>query len=132
MAIACSQCGVHLPPAGRFNRYLGQWVCSRECGHAAGDRSGCLRWDCGCTHYAKRRRLLRDHRVNMRVMDDVILDYGLDEELEARLVRETGNTNFFLGQDVDLDEPSDAKTPTSSSAPPWMACVPKRPTSGPR
>ncbi len=99
-------------PTGRFNRrYPGQWVCSRECGHAAGDRSGCLRWNCGCTDYAKKWRLLREHRVNMRVMDDVILDNGLDEELEDRLVQETGNTNFFLGLDADLDEPSDAEDP---------------------
>ena len=27
------------------------------------------------------------------------------------MVRETGNTNFFLGMDVDLDEPSDADDP---------------------
>ena len=99
-------------PTGRANgRYLGQWMCSRECEHAAGDRSGCLRWNCGCTDYAKKRRLLREHRVNMRVMDDVILENGLDEELEDRLVQETGNTNFFLGLDADLDEPSDAEDP---------------------
>ena len=99
-------------PTGRANgRYLGQWMCSRECEHAAGDRSGCLRWNCGCTDYAKKRRLLREHRVNMRVMDDVILENGLDEELKDRSVRETGNANFFLGMDVDLDEPSDAEDP---------------------
>ena len=86
-------------------------MCSRECGHAAGDRSACLGWNCGCRDYAKKRRLLREHRVNMRVMDDVILENGLDEELEDRLVQETGNTNFFLGLDADLDEPSDAEDP---------------------
>ena len=36
---------------------------------------------------------------------------GLGEELESLLVRETGNANFFLGLDVDLDEPSDAEDP---------------------
>ena len=114
MALVCSQCGVCLPtpPAGQLNRrYLGRWVCSRECGHAAGDRSGCLRWNCGCTNYAKRRRLLRDHRINMRVMDDVIEDHGLGEELENRLVEATGNVNFFLGLDAELDESSDADDP---------------------
>ena len=30
----------------------------------------------------------------MRVMDDVINDHGLAEELEDRMVEETGNTNF--------------------------------------
>ena len=53
-------------------------ICSRECEHAAGDRFDYLRWNCECTDYAKKRRLLREHRVNMRVMDDVILENGLD------------------------------------------------------
>ena len=92
-------------------RYLGQWVCSRKCSHAAGDRSGCLSWDCGCTHYSKRRRLLREHRVKMRIMDDVITDHGLEDELEDRLMWETGNSNFFLGIDAGMDEPSDAEDP---------------------
>ena len=92
-------------------RYQGQLVCSRECGHAAGDRSGCLGWHCGCTGYAKRRRWLRGHRVNMRIMDDLLFDNGLDEELEDRLLQETGNTNFFLGLDAHLDEASDAEDP---------------------
>ena len=47
----------------------------------------------------------------MRVMDNVIHENGLDEELEDRLIDETGNTNFWLGQDVDLDEPSDEEDP---------------------
>ena len=44
-------------------------------------------------------------------MDDVILENGLEEELETRLFEETGNANFFLGFDADLDEPSDAENP---------------------
>ena len=47
----------------------------------------------------------------MRIMDDVILENGLGEELETRLVEETGNTNFFLGLDADLDEQSVAEDP---------------------
>ena len=47
----------------------------------------------------------------MRVMDDVIVENGLEEELEDRLIEETGNTNFFLGLDVHLDEPSDTEDP---------------------
>ena len=37
MPLACSHCGVHLPtPPGPDNmRYLGQWMCSKECAHAA-------------------------------------------------------------------------------------------------
>ena len=44
-------------------------------------------------------------------MDDVILENGLDDELEDRLAQETGNANFFLGLDADLDEPSEAEDP---------------------
>ena len=108
MALACSQCGSPLPAP---RQYLGQWMCSRECSHAAGDRSGCLGWNCGCTAYAKMRRFLRDHRVNMRVMEELIFEEGLEEELEDRLVDFTGNTNFFLGFDANLDESSDAEDP---------------------
>ena len=54
---------------------------------------------------------MRQHRINMRVMDDVIVENGLQAELEDRLIHETGNANFFLGRDADLDEPSDAEDP---------------------
>ena len=114
MAPVCSQCGVQLPapPAGQFNkRYLDQWVCSRECGHAAGDRSGCLAWDCGCTRYAKKRRLLREHRVQMRVMQDVIYGNQLEDEAQAALEEEGGDGFFFLGTDSELDEASDVSDP---------------------
>ena len=55
--------------------------------------------------------MLRDHRVKMRIMDDVITDNNLGQELEDRLIDETGNTNFFLGIDTDMDEPSDVEDP---------------------
>ena len=61
----------------------------------------------GCTAYAKKRRLLRQHRENMRVMDNLIQEHGLDQELEDRLIDETGNTNFFLGDDDFMDEDSE-------------------------
>ena len=63
------------------------------------------------TPYAKKRRLLREHRRNMRVMDDVIEDHGLGDELEGRMVDETGNTNFWLGYHSSLDEGSDGDDP---------------------
>ena len=114
MPLACSHCGVHVPtpPAPGTMRYLGQWMCSKECAHAAGDRSACRGWDCGCTRYAKKRRLLRAHRVCMRIMEDLIHENGLDEVLEERLIEATDNTNFCLGSDPeDMDEPSDAEDP---------------------
>ena len=47
----------------------------------------------------------------MRVMDDVIDEHGLSPELEGRLIDETGNTNFWLGEDTDMDEDSDQEDP---------------------
>ena len=44
-------------------------------------------------------------------MDDVIDDHGLSPELEGRLIDETGNTNFWLGEDTDMDEDSDQEDP---------------------
>ena len=47
----------------------------------------------------------------MRVMNDVIEDHGLDDELEERLVDETGNSNFWLGICSEMDEDSDQADP---------------------
>ena len=44
-------------------------------------------------------------------MDDVIDEHGLSPELEGRLIDETGNTNFWLGEDTDMDEDSDQEDP---------------------
>ena len=75
----------------------------------------CVCWrDCGCTGYAKKRRLLREHRRKMRVMDELIEDHGLEEELQERLVDETGNTNFWLGEHEVMDEGSDQEDPEAA------------------
>ena len=42
-------------------------------------------------------------------MDELIEDHGLDEELEDRMVAETGNTNFWLGYIESMDEESDGE-----------------------
>ena len=50
----------------------------------------------------------------MRVMDDLIADHNLGQELEDRLIEETGNTNFWLGEDTGrggMDEDSDQEDP---------------------
>ena len=109
MALVCGRCNVTSDLPGLW--WQNRWYCSAFCSHAAGDRTACNGWNCGCTNYAKKRRLLRDHRINMRVMDAVISENGLQEELEDRLVQETGDTNFWLGQDSFLDEPSDTEDP---------------------
>ena len=48
----------------------------------------------------------------MRIMEDLIHEHGLDEELDERLIEETGNVNFWLASDPEeMDEPSDAEDP---------------------
>ena len=48
----------------------------------------------------------------MRVMDDLIEDHDLTDELQERLIDETGNTNFWLGEDPGgMDEGSDQEDP---------------------
>ena len=44
-------------------------------------------------------------------MNDVIEDNGLEDELEERLIEETGNTNFWLGVDSNMDADSDGEDP---------------------
>ena len=106
----CQQCHVSKPLPGCF--WMDKWYCSNICRHDAGDRTGCLGWECGCTQYAKKRRLLRAHRIQMRIMDDLIDDNDLHDELEERMVEETGNTGFWLGYDSEgLDESSDKEDP---------------------
>ena len=79
----------------------------RACGQC-----GALR-ECGCTRYAKKRRLLRRHRAQMRVMMDLIDDNDLQDELETELDA-TGNDNYWLGDHSDMDEPSDAEDPEAA------------------
>ncbi len=105
----CSQCNKEKSNPGCF--YLDKWYCSSRCRHDAGDRTACLRWDCGCTRYAKKRRLLRRHRDQMRIMDDFIRDQDLEDEMEERLIESTGDAGFFLGSDSEMDEASDKEDP---------------------
>ena len=74
---------------------------------------------CSCTRYAKKRRLLRQHRVEMRIMSELIEEHGLDGELEERTIEETGNTGFWLGEDADgpsaMDEGSDQEDPEAAA-----------------
>ena len=59
----------------------------------------------------------------MRVMDDVINDYGLAEELEDRMIEETGNTNFYLGQQSGMDEDSEQDDPEAIANNKVHACL---------
>jgi hypothetical protein len=87
----------------------GQRYCNTRCAHDAGDRTLC-REGCGCTAYARKRRLLRKHRAAMRVMRDLIEEARMGDVLEERLAEEDA-PNFWLDYDTDMDESSGAEDP---------------------
>lgn len=63
------------------------------------------------TRYSRKRRLLRQHREQMRVMEDLIWDHDLQADLDLRMYHETGNTQAWLGHHAFMDEDSDASDP---------------------
>ena len=74
--------------------------------------------NCGCTGFAKKRRLLRKHRVQMRIMEQMITDYGLADMLEAELMDEDDACGFWLGHDTGsegMDENSDGEDPEAEA-----------------
>ena len=93
MVSLCGTCGGEL----RMRLPYGDLVyCSTRCQHAAGSRVFCGVLDnCGCTPYAKRRRVLRQTRDTVRDMLEIIMNNGLEDELTGILVPN------------DLDEPHD-------------------------
>ena len=112
MALVCGQCRAPFAATGLW--WQERWFCCAVCSHAAGDRTACHGRSCGCTAYAKKRRWLRAHRDELRIARDLLAERGLDAELETRLIRETGNTRFWLGFDDELDEPSDVEDPEAA------------------
>ena len=76
----------------------------------------------GCTRYAKKRRMLREHRAEMRVT----ADNHLGDELQMRVIEETGNTGFWLGIPSDMDEESDVEDPESDVEDPELAELARR------
>ena len=89
MALVCGHCNV-------LRATQGHWWQDRSAAPSA-LLATCFRRNCGCTAYAKKRRWLRAHRAEMRVASDLIADNG-QAELEDRMIRETGNTAFWLGR----------------------------------
>ena len=74
------------------------------------NKKGTRGWNENTTQYAKKRRLLREHRDEMRIMFDLIDAYGFEFELNERLLDETGNNGFWLGygpHDLGSDEEED-------------------------
>ena len=60
------------------------------------------------------RRLLRDHRAEMRIMEGLLDQHDLSSELDDLLIEHTGNTIFWLNEHEFMDEPSDAEDPEAT------------------
>ena len=114
MALVCGQCHVRAARVDQGLWWQDRWFCSAVCSHAAGDRTACAGWSCGCTAYAKKRRWLRAHREELRIARDLLVERGLEAELEDRLIAETGNTGFCLAYSEHLDEASDVEDPEAT------------------
>ena len=70
--------------------------------------------DCTCpdvTGYSQKRRLLREHRKTMRVMQGIIREYGLHGQYSEALQADTAS-DWWPGPDYEeLDESSDVEDP---------------------
>ena len=91
--------------------FMRRHYCSRPCMHDAGCRWVCAELDdCGCTAYAKRRRVLRWTRDTMRVMrgvlDDNDLLYEFDEAIAETTLPEV-DLDTDQGGPGEADETSD-------------------------
>ena len=71
--------------------------------------------DCTCpdvTGYSKKRRLLREHRKTMRVMEEVIMDNHLTVAYNHALNAAPGHPqDWAVEEQSDLDETSDVEDP---------------------
>ena len=125
--VSCSQCGAELPPQAELKVFLdGKRVCNFKCLHDAGSRAHCGP-GCGCTAYAIKRRMLREHRELMRCMESIIYDNGLGEDLGALWQNNRDprpGRAICLDYDPELDEGSDREIQSSSSAPSWPTEAP--------
>jgi len=109
--VACGKC--HGPIEHPFE-FRGVDYCCLQCCHDAGDRRECLRGVCGCTAFAIKRRQLREHRQKMRVLERLIVDNGLEDELEEAM-EEDGYPDR-VWDDAEMDERSDAEDPMVTQA----------------
>ncbi len=57
----------------------------------------------------RQRRWLIEHREQMRIMDDLIRDHGLEGECEERMIDATGNNAFWLGHMPEMDDEEDGE-----------------------
>ena len=61
--------------------------------------------------YAYLRRMLRAHRVELRLARDLLDDHGLSDEFQDLVVQETGNNSYWLGFQPHVDGPDSAPDP---------------------
>ena len=112
--VHCSQCGAKLPLEAPLRYFYGdERMCDLKCMHDAGSRAYCGP-GCGCTAYAIKRRMLREHRQLMRCMEVIIRENGLNEELAELWQCHCSvrcSRNICLASDPELDELSDAEDP---------------------
>ena len=112
--VRCSQCGADLPLEAPFRYfYDDKRMCNLKCMHDAGSRAHCGP-GCGCTGYALKRRMLREHRELMRCMETIIVENGLNEELDDLWQNNRDprcSRDICLDSDSELDELSDADDP---------------------
>jgi hypothetical protein len=111
--VLCGQCQKPIVSARRWNDTD---YCSRKCCHDAGDRRHCIRDVCGCTAFAIKRRQLRVHRQQMRVMWQVIMACGLEDELEEAMEEDGCPDHYRLDPHYAMDEGSDADDPMVTQA----------------
>ena len=110
----CGQCQEPIVNPCRWNDVD---YCSSKCCHDAGDRNCCRPGKCGCTAFAIKRRQLRKHRQQMRVMQQLIADNGLEDELHDAMEDELGSPDrYWLGIDSEMDEGSDREDPMATQA----------------
>ena len=112
--VPCSQCGKELPLQAELRFFLGdKRMCNFKCMHDAGCRAHCGP-GCGCTGYAIKRRMLREHRELLRCMECIISENNLYEELDALWQNNRDprpSRDICLDYDPEMDEESDAEDP---------------------
>ena len=109
----CGQCQEPIVSPCRYNDVD---YCSSKCCHDAGDRNCCRPGVCGCTAFAIKRRQLRKHRQQMRVMQQLIADNDLEDELDDAMEEDGSPDQYGLGIDSEMDEGSDREDPMVTQA----------------
>jgi hypothetical protein len=107
-------CGKCHGPIVRARRWNDVDYCSRKCCHDAGDRRHCRRGVCGCTGFAIKRRQLREHRLQIRLMWEVIMACGFEGEVEEALEEEGYPERVW--EHAEMDEGSDGEDPMVTQA----------------